>query len=101
MFVFGETAEPCVETTGLIEEIVRQQVIERVIPLHHRSVFDSLTHQNQLDQATRLANRRGVKSISTVDLIFLIRHAAKVSRLKTFPLGRMSARKPRTPMTRA
>ena len=39
----------------------------------------------QLVQATSLANRRGVKSISTSDLIFLIRHdKAKVSRLKTF-----------------
>jgi transcription initiation protein SPT3 len=39
----------------------------------------------QLRQATELANRRGVRSISTADLIFLIRHdKAKVSRLKTF-----------------
>lgn len=30
MFVSGETAEPSVETTTLIEEIVRQQVIEMV-----------------------------------------------------------------------
>lgn len=30
MFVSGETAEPSVETTSLIEEIVRQQVIEIV-----------------------------------------------------------------------
>lgn len=30
MFVSGETAEPSVDTTGMIEEIVRQQVIEIV-----------------------------------------------------------------------
>ena len=30
MFVSGETAEPSIETTTLIEEIVRQQVIEIV-----------------------------------------------------------------------
>lgn len=30
MFVSGETAEPSTETTTLIEEIVRQQVIEMV-----------------------------------------------------------------------
>jgi Transcription initiation factor IID, 18kD subunit len=30
MFVSGETAEPSAETTGLIEEIVRQQVVEMV-----------------------------------------------------------------------
>ncbi|PGH11015.1 hypothetical protein AJ80_07291 [Polytolypa hystricis UAMH7299] len=67
MFVSGETAEPSVETTTLIEEIVRSQVIE------------------MLTRSTALAARRGVRSISTDDLIFLIRHdKAKVSRLKTF-----------------
>ena len=30
MFVSGETAEPSAETTSLVEEIVRQQVIEMV-----------------------------------------------------------------------
>jgi hypothetical protein len=30
MFVSGETAEPSIETTGIIEDIVRQQVIELV-----------------------------------------------------------------------
>lgn len=39
----------------------------------------------QLKEASLLANRRGSKSISIVDLIFQIRHnPAKVSRLKTF-----------------
>jgi transcription initiation protein SPT3 len=42
-------------------------------------------HFRQLKEATTLANRRGSKSISIVDLIFQIRHnTAKVSRLKTF-----------------
>ncbi|KAI1981942.1 hypothetical protein LOZ53_000806 [Ophidiomyces ophidiicola] len=67
MFVSGEIAEPSVETTTLIEEIVRQQVIA------------------MLTRSTILATRRGVRSISTDDLFFLIRHdKAKVSRLKTF-----------------
>ncbi|OAL36247.1 hypothetical protein AYO20_04405 [Fonsecaea nubica] len=67
MFVSGETAEPSTETTWMIEEIVREQVIE------------------MLTQATALANRRGSKTISIADLIFQIRHdRAKVSRLKTF-----------------
>jgi hypothetical protein len=30
MYVSGETAEPSPETTGMVEEIVRQQVIEMV-----------------------------------------------------------------------
>lgn len=35
MYVSGETTEPSVETTGIIEDIVRQQVIELVRqPLH-------------------------------------------------------------------
>ena len=30
MYVSGETAEPSVDTTSMIEEIVRQQVVEIV-----------------------------------------------------------------------
>ncbi|EHK99414.1 putative protein spt3 [Glarea lozoyensis 74030] len=67
MYVSGETAEASPETTGMIEEIVRQQVIE------------------MLRQCTEQAARRGSRSISTDDLIFLIRQdIAKVSRLRTF-----------------
>ncbi|KAJ5204696.1 uncharacterized protein N7498_005575 [Penicillium cinerascens] len=67
MFVSGETAEPSIESTTLIEDITRQQVIEL------------------LTRSTALATRRGSRSISTDDLIFLIRHdKAKVSRLRTF-----------------
>lgn len=33
MYVSGETAEASPETTGMIEEIVRQQVIEMVSPI--------------------------------------------------------------------
>ncbi|KAI9692779.1 MAG: Transcription initiation protein spt3 [Bogoriella megaspora] len=67
MFVSGETGDPSQETTTMIEQIVREQVIE------------------MLTQATSLAARRGNRSISTDDLIFLIRHdKAKVSRLRTF-----------------
>ncbi|KAJ5664481.1 SAGA complex subunit spt3 [Penicillium longicatenatum] len=67
MFVSGETAEPSIDTTTLIEDITRQQVLEI------------------LSRSTQLATRRGSRSISTDDLIFLIRHdKAKVSRLRTF-----------------
>ncbi|KAM0573968.1 hypothetical protein ACHAP9_001838 [Verticillium nonalfalfae] len=60
MYVSGETAEPSVETTNIIEGIVREQVVE-------------------------LAARRGSRSININDLIFQIRHdTAKVSRLRTF-----------------
>ncbi|KAI9741422.1 MAG: Transcription initiation protein spt3 [Claussenomyces sp. TS43310] len=70
MYVSGESAEPSHETTGMVEEIVRQQVIEM---------------DCQLRLCTENASRRGVKSITTDDLIFLIRHdSAKVSRLRTF-----------------
>ncbi|KAF2213394.1 hypothetical protein CERZMDRAFT_38877 [Cercospora zeae-maydis SCOH1-5] len=67
MFVSGETGDISVETTSMIESIVQQQVME------------------MLRRATELAGRRGVRTISTDDLIFLIRHdKAKVSRLRTF-----------------
>jgi transcription initiation protein SPT3 len=67
MFVSGETGDISQDTTSMIESIVQQQVME------------------MLKRATELAARRGVRTISTDDLIFLIRHdKAKVSRLRTF-----------------
>ncbi|KAK9457314.1 transcription initiation factor IID, 18kD subunit-domain-containing protein [Dipodascopsis uninucleata] len=67
MFVSGETNDPPPETTALIEDIVRSQVSE------------------MLRQATAQATRRGSRSISIEDLIFLIRHdRAKVNRLRTY-----------------
>ncbi|KAI0478507.1 TFIID-18kDa-domain-containing protein [Xylariaceae sp. FL0804] len=67
MYVSGETGEPSVETTSMIEEIVRQQVIE------------------MLRNCTELAARRGARTITINDLIFQIRDdAPKVSRLRTF-----------------
>lgn len=67
MFVSGETGDTSPETTSLIESIVQQQVME------------------MLKRGTELAARRGVKTISTDDLIFLIRNdKAKVSRLRNF-----------------
>lgn len=66
MFVIGDS-EPMTETTTLVEEIVRAQVIEMLI------------------QATAQASKRNAKSISVEDLIFLIRHdKAKVNRLRTY-----------------
>lgn len=66
MFVIGDS-EPMTETTTLVEEIVQSQVIE------------------MLTQATGQASKRGSKSISVEDLIFLIRHdKAKVNRLRTY-----------------
>lgn len=38
MYVSGETAEASAETTGMIEEIVRQQVIEMVYTAPSRFV---------------------------------------------------------------
>lgn len=67
MYVSGETGEPSTETTAMIEEIVRQQVIE------------------MLRNCTELAARRGARAITINDLIFQIRDdAPKVSRLRTF-----------------
>ncbi|EDK47086.1 protein SPT3 [Lodderomyces elongisporus NRRL YB-4239] len=67
MFVSGESNDPPIETTSLIEDIVRGQVIEILI------------------QTTKTANSRGSKSIAPEDVIFLIRHdKAKVNRLRTY-----------------
>lgn len=67
MFVSGESVDPPVETTSLIEDIVRGQVIEILL------------------QSTKTANARGTKSIAPEDVIFIIRHdRAKVNRLRTY-----------------
>ncbi|CAN6625758.1 protein Spt3p [Trichomonascus vanleenenianus] len=67
MFVSGETNDPPTETTSLIEDIVRAQVVEILL------------------QGTALALKRGARSVATEDLIFLIRHdKAKVNRLRTY-----------------
>ncbi|KPM38891.1 hypothetical protein AK830_g7666 [Neonectria ditissima] len=85
MYVSGETAEPPVETTSIIEDIVRQQVIELVCIVSH-ILNGAVTNPSQkLRNCTELASRRGSKSIGINDLIFQIRHdQAKVSRLRTF-----------------
>ncbi|KAG4303356.1 hypothetical protein PCK1_000320 [Pneumocystis canis] len=65
--MFGEVPDPLPETTALVEDIVRGQVIEMIT------------------QATQHAIKRGSRSISVEDLIFLIRHdKPKVNRLKTY-----------------
>jgi transcription initiation protein SPT3 len=81
MFVAGEIAEPLLETTGLVEDIVRDQVIEMVAsPQREHPILTG-----KIVQATSQAARRGSKSISVDDLIFLIRHdRAKVNRLRTY-----------------
>lgn len=67
MFVSGETIDPPLETTSLIEDVVRAQVVEIIV------------------QATKTASSRGSKSISAEDVIFLIRNdGAKVNRLRTY-----------------
>ncbi|KAG0165030.1 Transcription initiation protein spt3 [Apophysomyces sp. BC1034] len=67
MFVFGEVADPLQETTLLVEDIIRSQVIEIII------------------QATAQAARRNSRYLSAEDLIFLMRHdRAKVNRLRSF-----------------
>lgn len=67
MFVSGETNDPPIETTSIIEDIVRGQVIEILV------------------QSTKTAALRGNRSITPEDVIFLIRHdRAKVIRLITY-----------------
>ncbi|KAG2062499.1 TFIID-18kDa-domain-containing protein, partial [Suillus decipiens] len=67
MFVFGEIRDPNPETVNLVEDIVRSQLIELIL------------------QARAHANQRGVRSITTEDLLFLVRHDRdKLNRLLTY-----------------
>ncbi|KAF2664802.1 TFIID-18kDa-domain-containing protein [Microthyrium microscopicum] len=67
MFVSGETGDPSSETTILVEYIVQQQVKEL------------------LRRAVELANRRGSRTITPDELMFLYRHdKGKLSRLLHF-----------------
>ncbi|KAI7833395.1 transcription initiation factor IID, 18kD subunit-domain-containing protein [Kickxella alabastrina] len=67
MFVFGEVQDPLPETTMLIEDIVRSQVIEIIV------------------MAAAQAQRRGSRFMAAEDFIFLIRHdRTKVMRLREY-----------------
>lgn len=53
MYVSGETAEASPETTGMIEEIVRQQVIEMVLsnlPLSYAPLLIQPSFDNVLNK---------------------------------------------------
>ena len=56
MFVSGEFGEPSVETTGIIEEIVRQQVIEIVSTWRIMGLDTNISADNRSSSpnATRL-----------------------------------------------
>ena len=86
MFVFGEVQDPNPETVNLVEDIVRSQLIELVRALQLRYASHGLRGStSQIIQARIQANRRGARSLSAEDLIFLIRHdRAKVNRLRTY-----------------
>ncbi|KAI9596616.1 transcription initiation factor IID, 18kD subunit-domain-containing protein [Syncephalis fuscata] len=67
MFVFGEVADALPETTALVEDIVRAQVIELTI------------------QAASQSQKRGGRGFTQEDLMFTIRHdRSKINRLRTF-----------------
>ncbi|KAJ2524181.1 Transcription initiation protein spt3, partial [Coemansia sp. RSA 1935] len=67
MFVFGEIQDPLADTTMLIEDIVRSQVIEIIV------------------MAAAQAQRRGSRFLAAEDFIFLIRHdRTKVLRLREY-----------------
>jgi len=67
MFVSGATSDPPLQTVILVEDIVRDQVVEL------------------LNSGITLARKRGARSLSVEDVIYLIRHdTAKVNRLTTY-----------------
>ncbi|KAJ5104071.1 hypothetical protein N7532_004600 [Penicillium argentinense] len=84
MFVSGDESDPSDNTTDLIEELIRQQVMEMVdtVPPPLTIYLDFLT-SIQRARGTSLAARRGSRSISADDLLFLIRHnKTKTARLQ-------------------
>ncbi|PWN34925.1 TFIID-18kDa-domain-containing protein [Meira miltonrushii] len=67
MFVFGDIVDPHPDVLKLVEDIVRNQVIEMLL------------------QSRALATRRSSRYLSPEDLLFLIRYdRAKVNRLRTY-----------------
>jgi hypothetical protein len=63
MYVSGETAEPSHETTGMVEEIVRQQVIEMV--REHSIYFPrSVPRRTAAKQSSK--DEGGTRSITTI-----------------------------------
>ncbi|PWN91177.1 TFIID-18kDa-domain-containing protein [Acaromyces ingoldii] len=67
MFVFGDVVDPHPDVLKLVEDIVRNQVIELML------------------QSRALSARRSSRFLSPEDLIFLIRYdRAKVNRLRTY-----------------
>ena len=73
MFVSGEISAPLSETTELVEDIVRGQVVEMMTQAAHQA------------QATTAGSKRSTRAITVDDLMFLIRHdKPKVNRLKTY-----------------
>ncbi|KAK3934751.1 hypothetical protein QBC46DRAFT_453966 [Diplogelasinospora grovesii] len=81
MYVAGETVEPSLETTTLVESIIRDQVIQ----MPRSKLFGSDDGILQLATANELATRRGARKFSKYDLIFQIRHDhARVARLRRF-----------------
>ncbi|KAI9339880.1 transcription initiation factor IID, 18kD subunit-domain-containing protein [Obelidium mucronatum] len=67
MFVFGDTTEPAEDTVALVEDLTRAQIGEVII------------------QSVAQAVKRGSKTVTSEDVIFLIRHdAKKTNRLKQF-----------------
>lgn len=109
MFVFGNVIDPHSDVLKLVEDIVRNQVIEMVsvrgwslgplrggpqrradvlgigIAQWHLMPPSPLRPLSQLLQSRALSSRRGSRYLSPEDLIFLIRYdRAKVNRLRTY-----------------
>ena len=63
MYVSGETAEPSHETTGMVEEIVRQQVIEMVCV---QSIYSLRLCPGGMQRSNLPRMHKGTKSIATI-----------------------------------
>jgi len=83
MFVAGERGEPSIETTTLVENIVRGQTIHIVRRRPIEDVGDKTAYFLQLTVAGELATRRGQTKFTTNDILFQVRHdPGRLARLR-------------------
>jgi hypothetical protein len=99
MYVSGETAEASAETTGMIEEIVRQQVIEMVSILYLPSniLLTRPSFVSVLNKLHAVVSNRFPQTTSS-SLSVMIKPRFLVSEL--FSLGKMYGRTLKIPMTK-
>lgn len=74
MFVAGERGDPSIESTTIVENIVRDQTILMVRSRHIKHLESTTAYLVQITMAGELAARRGQARFTTNDILFQVRH---------------------------